>query len=140
MLAWGWAPARLGVPSHGKGYCVRRGAQIQSLHLRGWINWLQMAHMVLIKDYLAAAGSVTVCVSVVVCVFFVDTLLHFVPIRVRYMCSFMYMFMYISGLDVYKQGLSAARCVCPPSPFIHPYFSLCCLAVFSVEVYQQIRE
>lgn len=54
-----------------KGYCVRRRALIQSLYLRGCINWLQMAHMVLIKDYLTAAGSargVCTCVSVSVCV------------------------------------------------------------------------
>lgn len=50
---------------------MRRGALIQSLHLRGpRINWLQMAHMVPIKDNLAAAGSPRAfvwCVRVVVC-------------------------------------------------------------------------
>lgn len=71
MLAWGWTPVRLCALSNGKGYCVRRRALIQSLYLKGYINWLQMAHMVLIKDYLAAAGSVRVCVwvCVYVCVF-----------------------------------------------------------------------
>lgn len=66
MLAPGCVGVRHHVPSHGKGYCVRSGALIQSLYLRGCINWLQMAHMVLIKDYLAAAGS-GVCAYVCEC-------------------------------------------------------------------------
>lgn len=35
----------------------QRGAPIQSRHLRGRINWLQMAHMVVIKEELAAATA-----------------------------------------------------------------------------------
>lgn len=46
-----------------KGYGLKRGALIQELYLRGSINWLQMAHMVLIKCYRTSAGSTKACVK-----------------------------------------------------------------------------
>lgn len=55
--ARGCAPIRLCIPSHDKGYGLKRAALIQELYLRGSINWLQMAHMVLIKCYRTSAGS-----------------------------------------------------------------------------------
>lgn len=130
MLAWGWALVRLRLPSHGKGYCVRRRVLIQSLYLRGCINWLQMAHMVLIKDYLTAAGSVRgacTCVSVSVCV---CAWVHFVPDQ-----SNIHVYVHKS-MNVYMKGLSITTFVESVFPAAHLSTFI---SVSLVQIHQQIK-
>lgn len=144
MLAWGWARVRLCVPSHGKGYCVRRRALIQSLYLRGCINWLQMAHMVLIKDYLAAAGSVRVCSCVCVCLRLCVRACTLESIlskpeqqKCTCLCTEEYECLY-AGIKLHKM------CVCLINVSAHSsiyiYSCVCRLAVCSDKIHQQINE
>lgn len=93
----------------------QRAAPIQSRHLGGHINWLQMAHMVPIKDDLAAAATAgsareRVCAYVCVCV---CVLRYAAPDYTSLLGSQRHVFVYIDVrvrfMYVFVQGLYGCR-------------------------------